>query len=104
MKRFAAVLSLISVSVLLLCGCAYYHPYGYDSYSYPDYRYGLIAPYYYYSPNGYYSYYPYPYTYPYGPYGAYYDYYPYPPYNLGESPGGYMERHFEPGGQPGGKR
>lgn len=91
MKRLINSLFLFVV-VLLLGGCAYYYPYGYDSSNYPD-NYGFIAPFYYHSPHGYYSNYPYPYPYPY----EYYDYYPSNRLYLGESPEEFRERHFEPG-------
>ena len=100
MKKLVNILFLFLVIMLLLGGCAYYYPYGYDPNSYPD-NYGFIAPFYYYSPAGYYSNYPYPYAYKYD-----YDEY-YPPsdrFYLGEKPEGYKERHFEQGERTGGEK
>ncbi|MDA8432459.1 MAG: hypothetical protein M0Z60_05790 [Nitrospiraceae bacterium] len=99
MKRLIATLFLFSVIISLLGGCTYYYPYDYDRYYYPD-NYGFIAPFYYDSPYGYYSFSPYPLPYP---YDGYYNY-PSPRYYFGESPEEYTERHFQPGGQPGGEK
>ena len=97
MKRLITMMFPLSVVVLLLGGCAYYYPYGYDPAYYPD-NYGFIAPFYYYSPYGYYSSYPYPYPYP--------DEYNYPStrYYFGERPEDFRERHFESGERPGGEK
>jgi hypothetical protein len=93
MKRLITILFLFSVIVLLLGGCTYYYPLGYDSSYYPD-NYGFIAPFYYYSPYGDYSYSQYPYFHPYG------DYYPSTRFYLGERP----EGRFESGERPGGEK
>jgi hypothetical protein len=96
MKRLIAMLFLLSVIALSPGGCAYYYPYGYDSYYYPD-NYGFIAPFYYYSPYGYYSYSPYPYSYPYG----HYYYYPSTRFYFGERPEDFRARQFESREKPG---
>ena len=44
MKRLITILFFFSVIVLLLGGCAYYDPLGYDPSYHPD-NYGFIAPY-----------------------------------------------------------
>lgn len=99
MKRLISILFFFSVIVLLLGGCAYYYPYDYDSSYYPD-NHGFIAPFYYYSPFGDYSYspFPYPYSYPYG------YYYPSTRFYFGESREDFRERHFDTGERPGGEK
>jgi hypothetical protein len=96
MKKLIAILFLFSVVALLLGGCSYYYPMGYDPYDYPD-NYGFIAPFNYYSPFGYYSYPPQPSSYPY----EYYYNYPSTRYYFGERPEDFRERHFESGERPG---
>jgi hypothetical protein len=97
MKGLIIILFFLSLIVLPLAGCTYYYPYGYDSYYYPD-NYGFIAPFYYYSPYGDYSYPPYLYSYPHG----YYYYSPSSRFYFGERPEDFGERHFESGGRPDG--
>ncbi len=99
MNKLVNIVFLFLAIMLVMGGCAYYYPYGYDPDYYPE-NYGFIAPFYYYSPLGYYSNYPYPYPYPYN----YYDYYPSERFYLGERPEDSRGRHFEPGERSGGER
>ncbi len=98
MKRLIFIIFLIQVIALLTGGCSYYYPIGYEPPYHPI-NYGFVAPYYNYSPFGYYTNYPYPYAFTYDS-----DEYNPPSERiyLGESPEGYKERHFEPGERTGG--